>query len=460
MSTSLPILSHGDPIAPVIFWVTLIFAFGLLGRLLAQRCHQPGVLGELCMGVLLGNLCYALKVPAMMIFREGSAVFTMVSALLSGISLPDAVHLSFGHDAHAASILALLQTTSGIDIIKEAYALDVFSRYGVIFLLFMVGLESSVQEMRQTGRESFQVAVIGVLAPLCLGFLFTHYALPEASFHTHLFVGATLTATSVGITARVLKEMHRIHSHEARTILGAAIIDDVLGLMILSVVSSIVLSGHLNGTVLVSTVCLSLFFFGMVLSLGPKLLRVMIHLLRTLSLAESKLFVSFLFVMFLAWLSTLFQLSSIMGAFAAGLIIHDAYFKSAQSASEHRAVIRELMAPLECLLAPLFFMLIGIQVKLESFLDMRVLLIALGLILVALLGKLLSGFGARRGHDRWLVGIGMLPRGEVGLIFASMGRALGVFSDQLFSAIILMVIATTLIAPLWLKARFLHRRES
>lgn len=159
--------------------------------------------------------------------------------------------------------------------------------------------------------------------------------------------------------------------------------------------------------------------------------------------------------MALAWLATFVGLSSIIGAFAAGLIIHDGYFESkSHSAGVQPYNIRQLIFPLEFILAPLFFILIGIQVKLETFLDWHVLMTSAGLIAAAVIGKLLSGFGGNRGDDRLLIGIGMLPRGEVGLVFASIGRTLGVISDQLFLAIVLMIIVTTFLAPPLLKSRY------
>ena len=161
-----------------------------------------------------------------------------------------------------------------------------------------------------------------------------------------------------------------------------------------------------------------------------------------------------MFLMVLSWVATQLNLASIIGAFSAGLIIHDGFFSQGSGERRNGFSIRELLAPLETILLPLFFMLIGIQVKLEAFFDWQVLLISLVLIAAAVIGKLVSGFGAMRQDDRILIGIGMLPRGEVGLVFASIGRTIGVISDQLFSAVILMVMVTTLIAPPLLKARY------
>ena len=450
--------NHIDSVASVIFWVTLIFFFGVMGRYIALRLNQPGVLGELLMGVLVGNLCYFFGLQLAVILREGSEIFCIMRDLLSGIPLAEAVDTAIPNPHYARQVINALSGTQGIDLIKIAYVVDVFARYGVIFLLFMVGLDSSVAELRHTGRESAQVAVLGVLAPILLGLLVSSVLMPSSPFSVHLFVAATLSATSVGITARVLKEMKKLETREAKTILGAAMIDDILGLVILAIVSSLVINGVVNLSMVSQIIVLAIVFFTGALLFGPWILRKAVHFFSFLDPWEAKLSIAFLFVMSLSWLATLVQLATIIGAFAAGVIIHDGYFVARDREHNHALTLKELMAPLEALLAPLFFMLIGIQVKMESFFDWHVVGIALGLIAAAIIGKLLSGLGGNRKDDRLLIGIGMLPRGEVGLVFASIGRTLEVISDQLFSAIILMVIVTTFIAPIWLKARYEKRK--
>ena len=442
-----------DPITSVIFWVTLIFVFAIGGRYLARRCHQAGVLGELLMGVFLGNICYFLGIQLFVILREGAAIFNIMQGILDGLPLAKAVSETISNPFYANQVTAALSGDNGQELIKVGYVLDIFSRYGVIFLLFMVGLESSIHDLKRTGRESVQVAIIGVLAPIILGFIVAHLLLPEASYKADLFVAATLSATSIGITARVLSEMKKLRTREARTILGAAMLDDILGLVILAIVSSVVITGQVDLKQVLSVIVSAIVFFTGALLIGPWVLRRSVRLFSFLDLWEAKLFVSFIFVMILAWLATLMQLASIIGAFAAGLIIHDGFFESGDH-RQYRFDIKDLVSPLESILAPLFFMLIGIQVKLESFFDWHVLMMSLGLIVAAVVGKLVSGLGGNKRDDRLLIGIGMLPRGEVGLVFASIGRTLGVISDQLFSAIILMVIITTLIAPPLLKARY------
>jgi Kef-type K+ transport system membrane component KefB len=416
------VMLHTDPIAPVLFWVTFIFFLGLLGRSIAQRLHQPGVLGELLMGVLLGNACYWLSIPQIMLLRDTATLFN---------TLPD---------------LNVYST----EYTYVAYVLDAFSRYGVIFLLFMVGLESSISDIKETGSASFKVAFIGVCAPMILGYLATQWLIPHATFKTNLFVGATLAATSVGITARVLKEMNKMRTREAKTILGAAVIDDILGLLLLAIVSNIVMHGTLNSMMVAQLIIQTVLFFAAVFMIGPWLLKQGIRFFKFLEAWEAKWVTSFLFLMFWSWLATVVQLAAIIGAFVAGLVLHDGFFKESSPAIR----IRDLIAPLESLFAPLFFMLIGIQVKLETFTHPHVLILSLILTLAAVVGKLVSGWGAPSKDDRLLIGIGMLPRGEVGLVFASIGRTLGVISDDLFSAIIIMVMLTTFIAPIGLAKRF------
>lgn len=442
--------SHSDPIAPVLLGVTGILFVALLGRFGARKLGLPSVLGELGMGILIGNFAYLMGFDLVMVLREGPAFFDAVKELLHC----DATELACIHALGAEKaehMLALLQGPHGGELIQVAQTLDVFSRYGIIFLLFMVGLRTSVDEMRQVGPDSLRVAVIGVVLPFALGFVSSRLLLPDITLHTSLFLGAALGATSVGISVIVLQELKMESSKVARIILGAAVIDDILGLLLLSIVSGIVVTGGIEtGQILIVMFITSLFLAGAIY-LGPWLLKLIIRLVRHLDLLEAKMFISFLFVMVLAWMANLAGLATIVGAFTAGLIMQDAYFRHWGHEREHTVCIRDLIMPLEVILVPIFFVLMGIQVKLESFSNWHVIILSTGLLVAAIVGKLLAGFGASRDNNRWAIGIGMLPRGEVGLIFAAIGKSLGVIDDALFSAIVLMVILTTLLAPPLLK---------
>ncbi|MCR9192303.1 MAG: cation:proton antiporter [Gammaproteobacteria bacterium] len=450
---------HADPGSSIIFWGTLILFFGIIGRYLAKCLDQPGVLGELLMGVIVGNVCYYAGIQLMVILRDGGAVSEVIRHVLKGVPLKTAVYDSIHNFTYAKEVIEALSGPNGQQWINVSAVVDAFSSYGVIFLLFMVGLESSLTELKKTGKAATKVAVIGVIAPIVLGILVTEWLLPEAKFSTALFVAATLCATSVGITVRVLQDMKKLKTEEAKTILGAAMIDDVLGLIILAVVSGMVVMGAVNVWTIGRIFFMAVIFFPLSLWLGPMLLRKMIGWMTFVDHWEAKLLTSFMFLMCFSWLATLVHMSTIIGAFMAGIIIHEGFFEPRERELKDPQSIRNLLAPFEAIFAPLFFMLIGIQVKLESFLDKQVILFSICLLLVAVIGKVVSGLGGNRRDDRLLIGMGMVPRGEVGLVFASVGKGLGVIPDTLFSAIIVMVVVTTFMTPLCMKFRYHTRKK-
>ena len=443
--------SHSDPIAPVLLGVTGILFVALLGRFGARKLQLPSVLGELGMGILIGNLAYLFGFDLIIVLREGPALFDTVGNLLHGEALEQACCTYATGTEKTAHVLSLLRGPHGDELIQVAQTLDIFSRYGIIFLLFMVGLRTSIDEMRQVGPDSLRVATLGVVLPFALGFGSSWLLIPDISLHTSLFLGAALGATSIGISVMVLQELKMESTKVARIILGAAVLDDILGLLMLSIVSGIVVTGGINAAQILIVIAMTVIFLGAAVFLGPMLLRLVIAMVRHLDLMEAKMFISFLFVMILAWMANLAGLATIIGAFTAGLIMHDAYFKHWGRVSEHTVCIKDLIMPLEVILVPIFFVLMGIQVKLETFLDWQVIILSAGLLLSAIIGKLFAGLGAATGNNRWAIGIGMLPRGEVGLVFAAIGKSLDVINDALFSAIVLMVILTTLLAPPLLK---------
>ena len=443
---------HGDPIAPVILGVTSILAFAVIGRVAARKLRQPTVLGELLMGILLGNVAWYLDVDLITLLREGSRVFDVVNEALAGASPEQVATAMFGAEK-GADLVRIMTGPGGGQLMQVAHAVDVFSRYGVIFMLFMVGLNTDLEDMKSVGFDSIRVAVIGVVMPLLLGYAAVVVLRPEMTFNSSLFIAATLGATSIGISANVLEETGRSNSREGRIILGAAVGDDILGLIILAVVTGIVVSGSVDVPELVSVIVVSVLFIIAAIKLGPAIVKLAAAIMRRLDIVEAKMFTSYLFVMVLAWMANLAGLATIIGAFAAGVVLRDSFFaRQANNSGEHVVTIRELIMPLEVILVPIFFILMGIQVKIETFLSWPVVTLAGGLLVAAILGKLASGLGASRPASKLIVAIGMLPRGEVGLVFAAIGRTLGVIDDSIFAAIVLMVFVTTLAAPPWLKA--------
>lgn len=371
---------------------------------LFERLGQPAVLGEILAGVLLGNL-----------------------------------GLTGWH---------------GLDFLLHDPTFAGLAEIGVILLLFQVGLESDLYKMAKTGPAATLVAIIGVVVPMVMGYGVHAYLDPQQSWHVHLFVGAVLAATSVGITARVLRDMGRIDSPTARVILGAAVIDDVLGLVVLAVVAGIV-EGANGGTALrVSDIArISLlavgFLFG-AMALGRPVSRGMFKVVSYLQIHGVLLAAALAFCFALSWAASLVGLHPIVGAFAAGLVLDQVAYRDLESREPHGLEVQ--LHPIAGFLIPVFFVATGAQVDLSTFTP-SMLTLAGGLTLVAILGKQacsLAAFGP--GVDRLSVGIGMIPRGEVGLIFANVGSTLmlagqPVVSHATFAAAVLMVMATTLVTP-------------
>jgi Kef-type K+ transport system membrane component KefB len=321
----------------------------------------------------------------------------------------------------------------------------------VTLLLFMVGMESSVEELVGVGPRALVVAVIGIVAPFALGYLTTSLLLPAAPVAVHLFVGATLSATSVGITARVFQDLRRLQSAEAKLILSAAVIDDVLGLIVLAVVAGVVATGGIHLGEVARITLLSAAFMAMVIFLGDRIARRLARAFLRLEPTQTRLLFALTLAFLMGWLANLIGLATIVGAFAAGLIVSDTHFPAREGGNDATGeTVHALVAPLEQIFAPVFFLLMGMQVNLSTFARPGTLGVAAGLTVAAVAGKVVCGLAAGK-TDRLSVGLGMVPRGEVGLIFASVGKGLGVIDDALFSAVVIMVMVTTMMTPIALK---------
>ncbi len=409
---------HSDPVTPVLLGISIILLAAKFGGDLMLRLRQPPVLGELLVGVILGNL--------VLIGFNGMEFLRMAG--------PEE-----GMDA-----------ATGVN--STATVMDILARIGVILLLFEVGLESDLREMSKVGLSSLLVAVLGVVAPMGLGWAASVWLLPNQSWHVHLFIGATLCATSVGITARVLKDLGKTHAKESKIVLGAAVIDDVLGLVILAVVQAIIVNGSASPLEVAFIIAKAVGFLVGAIVLGewlsPRLFR-----LASLLRGHGMLVVTGLVICFgLSWVANLMGLAPIVGAFAAGVILDRKHYRPLQSKNDERS-LEDWVMPITTLLVPIFFVMMGFQVNLANLLDPSVLILAAGITVAAVIGKQACSLGVvGRGVDRLSVGIGMIPRGEVGLIFAAIGHRLvsdgkAVIDSTVYTAIIVMVMVTTLITP-------------
>jgi Kef-type K+ transport system membrane component KefB len=415
--------SGPDDASQAFLWLAVVLVAAKLGNLV-ERIRQPAVLGEILVGVVLGSLA------------------------LVGLPSP--------HGSPAEPFIEIL------------------AQLGAVILLFQIGLESDIHSMRKVGVRSFWVAMIGVAVPFLLGtVLIGPLILPGLSTSAYLFLGAALTATSVGITGRVFRDMRCISRPEAQIVMGAAVIDDVLGLIILSVVSAIATRGTVGAADIGWVTLQALGFLVGALAVGHIAAR---HLSRLFARIDRRpgtmVTVALGICLVFAYLASALGLAPIVGAFAAGLILDEVHFRhfdqprahhelevaiegaDAQTQRKVRVVLQrhadkhleQLLEPVGHFLVPVFFVVAGMQVHVEHLADGRILLLSVALTLAAIAGKLVSGLVAGK-VDRWLVGWGMVPRGEVGLIFAFVGKSIGVVTDELFSVIVLMVMFTTLVTP-------------
>lgn len=376
----------------------------LLGEL-AARLGQPAVLGELLAGVLLGAGALGV-VPA-----EGAAA----------------------------------------DVIY------VLAEIGVVLLLFEIGLETDLKEMFRVGTASLAVAIVGVALPFGLGLLYwlkgPHPAVASSAdlLTAAVFIGAALTATSVGITGRVLSDLGQMHTTEAKVILGAAVIDDIVGLVILTVVSGLAsgVAVSLIGITKVSLIVVS--FLVLAVAVGSRVIPSLFDVVQRMRVKHVLVVYAVAFAFGLAALAATLGSALIIGAFAAGIIL---------SSTNQFDSIEEQVRPVASIFTPIFFVSVGAALNLRLLDPSRpgsgaVLAMAGALTVLGILGKLAAGWAAPwEPFRRLTVGIGMVPRGEVGLIFADMGRRSGVLGEEVFSAVLLMVMATTFVTPPALKALF------
>lgn len=417
---------HMDEMTNTFWMLAVVLLIAKLSSLI-EKIGQPSVLGELLIGVVLGNLVY------------------------------------FGIDF--------------FELFKSNVYILFLAELGVVVLLFQVGLESTLKGMMGVGMKAFRVALVGVVTPFVLGTYFIGPLLmPGLSTNAYLFLGATLTATSVGITARVFKDLGRLHDPEAQIVLGAAVIDDILGLIILSVVSAMVIMGSITAGAVSFIVLKAIAFLVGALLFGAFLAKPLNSFLSKVHAGSGMKFtVLIFFCLIFSFIAHKLGLAPIVGAFAAGLVIEPKHFQSFDdpkivmdlkgSINEHSEPhplkakvmsivdfhshrhIEEMFESVGYLLVPVFFVVMGMNVDISVFSDPSVIFVALGLTVVAVIGKLVSGLAAGSNVNKAIVGWGMVPRGEVGLIFAAIGKNLGVVNDQLFSIIVIMVILSTFITP-------------
>ncbi|NEQ98440.1 MAG: cation:proton antiporter [Cyanothece sp. SIO2G6] len=408
--------------------VSIYFAAKFFGEL-CSRVNLPPVLGELVGGVVVG-----VSVLRLIIFPEG------------------------GGDASQSLIISFLQTTADLQPESSVQVfgtlsevLSILSELGVIILLFEIGLESDLKELIRVGPQAAVVAVVGVVAPFSLGTagLIAFFGIPTIPA---VFAGAALTATSIGITAKVLAEIQQLNSQEGQIIIGAAVLDDVLGIVVLAVVASLAKTGEIDVTNVLYLIAGATIFLVGAIFVGRLLSPYFVALIGQMNTRGNLILSALIFAFALSYIAAVIQLEAILGAFAAGLILAE---------TEKAEELEEQIIPIADILVPVFFVTVGARTDLSVLnpadpANRSGLVMAAFLVVIAIVGKLVTGFTVfgQEKVNRVAIGVGMIPRGEVGLVFAGVGSASGVLSESLEAAIIVMVIMTTFLAPPFLRVAF------
>jgi Kef-type K+ transport system membrane component KefB len=416
-------------LAAVLLSLVIIYLASKIGGELSRLIGFPPVLGELIGGVVVGASALHL-----LVFPESGAISA------------DSVIMTI---LHWMSPL----TSEGMASVFESQGevVSVLAEIGVIILLFEIGLESDVKELQKVGDQAAIVACVGVAVPFGAGTAGLMYFFNVPTIPA-IFAGAALTATSIGITSKVLSEIGQLKSKEGQIIVGAAVIDDILGIIVLAVVASLAKTGEIDIlNVVYLIVSATAFLLGAIL-LGNVFNKSFVFTANLLKTRGNLIIPAFVFAFLMAFIGNAIHLEAILGAFAAGLVLEE---------TDERKELDEQVKPVADMLVPIFFVSVGAKVDL-SVLNPLVpenregLIIAIFLILVAIVGKLVTGWAVfgQPGINRWAIGIGMIPRGEVGLVFAAIGAASGALNKPLQAAIIIMVILTTFLSPPFLRLAF------
>ncbi|MCP4230457.1 MAG: cation:proton antiporter [bacterium] len=413
-------------IAELLFVFIIIFISAkLLGELM-HRIGQPSVLGELLAGVFLGG-----SVLGFLPIGEPDQV-SLLQYFMEWVGNPGAFVWFQEH--------FIPRTTSA------GHFLHLLGEIGVIILLFETGLATNLKEMKTVGAKSLMVALAGVVLPFAGGFLFCYFL--KLDMISAIFVGAALTATSVGITVRVLADLGKKDSTEAKIILGAAVVDDIIGLIILSIMTDMAGGEKLEWLKITWIAVVAVVFFIMAIVIGILLAKPLIKLVEKMRVQGALIISAVSFAFLWALLAEQFGSAVIIGSFAAGLAL---------SETHRYEFIREALRPLSEFFTPIFFVTVGAAINVFYFNPFNpenhwILMIGGSLLVIAIVGKALAGFAIfDKTTKKLTVGIGMVPRGEVGLIFAEVGRRTGLVSDALFAAVVVVMALTTFLAPPLLK---------
>lgn len=355
----------------------------------------------------------------------------------------------------------ILLGVSVLGLVEPNDVLKVLAEVGILLLLFEIGLDTDVQRLKDAGSKAIVVALFGAFFPFAGGALFAYY-LFDLTLVTSLFIGGTLTATSIGITMRVLRDLQREHTSVAQIVIGAAVIDDILGVIILVFIYDYAINNELSMTNTLNTTIFILLF----LLIAPTVANVMSSLVKkfdkhTMMPGLIPTVIVSLIALF-AYLSHLFGAPEILGSFAAGIALSRRFILpfgiGLRHDEEFLEKVKRSIRPISYMFTPIFFVMVGLSINLKviDFTSFEFWYLALTFLLVAIIGKYIGVFLLRGKNaiEKALIGISMIPRGEVGLIFAELGRVNGILDNKIYAVLIFVIIVTTIVPPFLLKWLF------
>ena len=402
----------------LLFTMAVLFVVSRIGSVAVSRFGLPGLIGEIVMGIVIANVTIG-----------DWSLFSLLDITIPG----PGQEMSEG--SHVYTVI------------------HVFSELGVIFLLFTVGLETNVKDLLGSGKAALLAAVLGVVLPFIAGLAII--IATDGDMNHALFMGAAMVATSVGITARIIKDMRLIDTREARIIIAAAVIDDVLGMIVLAIVNGVAGSGEISIVDIITiTLQAVVFVLGIIMVCKYLVPRIYNFFQKRHDAAvnagkvphsANKLVLAIIVCLTMAAFAEFIGLAAIIGSFLAGMLFAEHAW---EWDLEHK------MESITTFFISFFFLNVGFQVDVSALTDVSIIIVTVVIILVALVTKFVGcGFGAKMGDrnldsaGRNIIGVGMMPRGEVGIIVASIGLSSGAMSPELYAVVVLMSVATTIIAP-------------
>jgi len=440
--------SQNDPFAPAFEAFAIVLIATLIGRFIARKLNLSLVLGEVMMGIIIGTLFSALHRPGVVVIRNQSTILSIINKLDDNIPLDDAVLTTVKESSIPPDDkILLIETFNEGDAeryILMARILLLFSSFGIALLLFSVGLQSNILEIIRLGPKGILIALTGITLSGFLGYYFTLLIFPGADPKLPLFIGGALCSSSTGMTARVFKEMNKMETPEAKLVMSAAVFDDILGLVLLAILSGVVASGEPQIEAMAFILLKAILFLGGVILVGLYVLPRIIRPIESLDPQNIRLLFPMILLLLMCWLADYIGLAMTIGAFAAGLMITEKLFSSNQDLHQ---TVEKLIAPIEGIFVPVFFVLMGVQVDITLFADIKVLGVGLLMTLVAALGKIGAAILLPKNINKIIVGMGMIPRGEVALIFMSIGKLVGVINAQFYAIIVMVILLTISLTP-------------